>query len=174
MRSEIKRFSAFAAETAALGALAIAFTALEFALPISAAVSIPGFRLGLANIAIVFAVRRRGFFCGLAVTAIKVAAATLFGGTPMSFLFSLFGSVAAFLIMYLLSRLLKERVGCIGLSVAGAFLHNSAQLLVAAAAMGGAVFCYFPFLAVAALISGVLTGIVAETALRALGRVKKL
>ena len=172
-REEIKSRSYKAARLAVLGALAVALTALEYMLPIEAVVPVPGFKLGLANIAVLFAVRNEGFFASLGITAVKVAASALVAGTPVSFLFSLCGSVSAFLITYLLHRLLKDKVGCLGLGVAGAFFHNTAQVAVAAMMLGGYAFSYLPFLAAAAVISGVLTGITAAAALFALEKAKK-
>jgi heptaprenyl diphosphate synthase len=79
------------------------------------------------------------------------------------FLFSLAGSAASAALMYGLRRILGARIGLAGISVAGAFASNGAQLVLARFFLFGesAVYLAPPFLA-AGIVSGVVLGIFAD------------
>jgi len=66
-----------------------------------------------------------------------------------------------------LIRLLKERISPIGVSVTGAALHNTGQLLAACVLMQtAAVFSFLPVLLISAAVTGTLTGIAARIVLK--------
>ncbi len=144
---------------ALLSALALVLSFLEGLLP---PLPVPGARLGLANVTVMFALTGVSFPCAAAVTAVKAGFA-LFRGTT-AFFMSAAGSGAALLCMAGVRALLKERLGCIGLGVVGAIAHNVGQWCVAYLLFGGAMWYYAPILLLAAIPAGILTGVVLRVA----------
>ena len=122
----IKRINLIAAITV----VALLFSYLEVLLPITAMLPLPGFKLGLANIITILALTMmplKDVFCVVLVRCILMA--LLFTGA-VALILSLSGSLSSMMIMWLL---LKKR-GCfslIGISVAGACIHNTGQLIAA-------------------------------------------
>lgn len=94
---------------------------------------IPWLRIGLANIITLVALVLYGFRIAMMVTLIRVMIASLFTGTFLgpAFILSLGGGVASTAAMGLLQVLFRNMFGPVGLSLAGAFVHNSAQLALA-------------------------------------------
>lgn len=140
--------------TALLAALALALSFLEGLLP---PLPIPGARLGLANVTVMFALTALSAPCAACITVVKALFA-LFRGTT-AFLMSAAGGVLALLIMWLTVRLLKERVGAVGLGIVGALAHNAGQWLIAYLLLGPAMMYYAPFLLLLAIPAGILTGL---------------
>ncbi|MBJ6799790.1 Gx transporter family protein [Geomonas propionica] len=121
---------------------------------------VPGVKLGLANLATLLALR---FYClrdALTVALLRVMLASLIGGFFLSpgFLLAVTGAFGSTLIM----ALLLEHTRCfsmIGISVAGATVHNLGQLLAASLLLqSGAIVYYLPVLLLAALPTGICTG----------------
>ena len=149
-RERIKRLTA----TALLAALALALSFLEGLLP---PLPVPGARLGLANVTVMFALTMVSVPAAAAITAVKVLFALLRGG--MACLMSAGGGFAALLAMWVAHRLLRDRLGDVGLGVVGALAHNAGQWLVAYAVLGSAMLYYAPILLLLAVPAGVVTGL---------------
>lgn len=80
-------------------------------------------------------------------------------------LYSLAGGAASFLSMALLKK--YTGLSVIAISAAGGFLHNIAQLLVAAAVMETtALFSYAPVLGVIGILTGICIGTAARFVLQ--------
>ena len=143
-----------------LGAVAMALSYIEFLLP-PGLIPLPGVRLGLSNIAVIlaFALISRG--AGLSVLVLKLLMSLLLFGNPMSFAFSLGGSVSAYLSLLLLS-LLKDRISFIGVSAVSAAAHSIGQIAVAAIFTGNAEAAagYLPLMLLFSVPTGVITGFV--------------
>lgn len=144
--------------TGVLAAVALVLSLLENMLP-DVPFVLPGMKLGLSNIAVMFSLELCSLPCGLGVVLVKALFALITRGAT-AFFMSFSGGMLAALGMYFLMRCRKPRFGCFGLGVAGAFLHNIGQLLVARVLVGSAVFAYFPVLSLAAVATGALTGLV--------------
>lgn len=153
-RAAIRRIS----RVALLSALALVLSYLETMIPLP--VTLPGVKLGLGNIAVVVALFTLDARSALAVAVVKVLASGLLFGSPMMLAYSLGGTALAFLGMYLLTRV--PGAGAVLVSMVAAILHNLGQLCVAALVLSSpSVFLTFPALAVAALVTGAITGAVA-------------
>lgn len=143
--------------TAWFGALCFFLSTIEYMIP----KPLPFLRLGLANLPVMLAVDILPLPAFIALVAIKVLGQGLVGGTLFSyiFVFSAAGSITSALLMAALRKLLKDRVSWIGISVAGAFASNAAQLTLARFWIFGASAWYIapPFLAVGT-ITGILLG----------------
>lgn len=137
-----------------LAALCLFLAAVEYAIP----KPLPFLRLGLANLPVIvalFALPTRDIY---KLILLKIIGQALITGTLFSyiFLFSAAGSLASGLTMLGVHRLFKNRVSCIGLSLAGAAANNIAQLIVARLILFGSATKYIaPIL----LISGAVTGL---------------
>ncbi len=127
--------------------------------------AVPGIKLGLPNIVMIFVLYRFGLRDAAAVSFARLAVSALLFGNPMTFLYSAAGAVLSLLGMAILQKLafLSE----IGVSVAGGVLHNVGQILVAIFMLGTAELGYYLIiLSVTGTISGILIGLCAGIALR--------
>ena len=61
--------------------------------------------------------------------------------------------------MFLLIRSRKTSFGALGIGVAGAFMHNMGQLLVAYIIVSDGIYAYIPILSGASILTGTLTGL---------------
>lgn len=149
-----------------LGALCFFFSTIEYMIP----KPLPFLRIGLANIPLMLAVDALPLGGYLALVAIKVLGQGLIGGTLFSyiFLFSAAGTLSSALVMLALRKTFRSSVSFVGVSVAGAFASNAAQLLLARVYIFGESARYIapPFLAVG-LLSGATLGFLVNRFARA-------
>ena len=125
---------------------------------IPAFVAIPGVKVGLANIAVIFALYKFGIAEAAIISVIRVILVSTLFGSPVSFIYSFVGAVLSLTIMYLLKRFtpLSE----ITVSVAGGVMHNIAQICAASIMLGtNVVIYYLPFLLLSGVIAGIAVGI---------------
>lgn len=149
-----------------LSALALALSFLEGLLP---PLPVPGARLGLSNLVIMYALSALGLPSALAITAVKTVFVLLVrGGT--AFVMSFAGGMLSALVMAAALWLLRGRVSFIAIGILGAVTHNAAQLAAAMLLMGTALLAYAPWLLLAALGTGTLTGFVTNVTLPLLKR----
>ena len=112
-------------ELALLTAAALILYVVELQIPNP--IPIPGAKLGLANIVTVYAVYRYRPGEVLMVVLVRIFLGSLFGGSMMTFLYSLAGSLLCLLGMLLLRHMVSGRAIWLA-SVLGAVLHNTGQL----------------------------------------------
>ena len=142
--------------TGLLIALALILSYLESLVPMSLAV--PGVKLGLPNLVIVFALYRLRPGAAAAISLLRVALVALLFGSVLSLAYSAAGAVCSFLVMLLMKR--TGRFGCTGVSVAGAVAHNLAQVAAAALLLEtGALAWYLPVLCLTGTLAGVCIGL---------------
>lgn len=131
--------------------LAIIFGYVESLIPVFA--GIPGVKLGLANLAVLFILERYTFRDAVLVSVIRILIIGFLFGNMFSILYSLAGAALSLTVMTLMKR--HTSFSLIGISVAGGVTHNIGQLLVAVLIVENRSLLYYtPIL----LISGVLTG----------------
>ena len=141
-----------------LTALAAIFSYVEVLIPFH--FGVPGIKLGLANLVIVFALyliqALWAFF--ISITRVMIVSA-LFANLSMA-MYSLAGALLSLAGMALL-----KRAGCfslVGVSTAGGVLHNIGQLTVAVLAVDTiGLLAYLPVLIAAGTATGFLIGIIA-------------
>ena len=147
------------ARASLLAAVALILSYIETMIPLP--VALPGVKLGLANIAVVVALFALDAPTACAVAAVKVLASGFLFGSPMMLAYSLGGMALALAAMLLLR--LVPGIGVVVVSMASAICHNVGQIAVACLMLSTpAVFISLPPLAVAACITGALTGAVAQ------------
>lgn len=146
------------AEDSALLCAALLLSFVEAVIPIMV-LPIPGFKLGLANIAILLTAYRCSVGDAAVVSLARILLTFLFFGSPTSLFFSLSGGILVITVLILLKAVrLTQKFSFIGISVLCAAAHNLGQLLAAITLTGNAVLAYLPALATASLIYGTLTG----------------
>lgn len=147
---------------ALLTATAMILSYVESLLP---SVGVPGVKLGLANIAVIFALYRLGWKSALAVSVVRVFMVTLLFGSLSALLYSLAGAGLSLVVMALLRR--SDRFSSVGVSVAGGVAHNAGQILMAMLLLGSArVAYYYPILVISGVAGGVFTGLTAALLIR--------
>lgn len=152
------------AQTALLAALTLVLSYLETLIPLP--VSVPGIRLGIANITVLFALYLLDVPTAVFLMLVKVVIGSLLFGSPMMIVYSLCGSVLAFLGMFFLKR--SERVSIVVVSIVAAVLHNMGQLAAATVLLATpAVLLNAPVLIIAACITGSITGAIVAAVVRA-------
>lgn len=147
---------------AMLTAVAMILSYVESLLP---SVGIPGVKMGLANIAVIFALFRFGWKEAAALSLVRVVLVSLLFGSVGAMLYSLAGAVLSLAVMALLCRI--DRFSTVGVSVAGGVAHNAGQILMAMLILQTKqLFGYLPVLAVSGIAGGVLTGLAAALLIR--------
>ena len=147
---------------AMLTAVAMILSYVESLLP---SVDIPGVKMGLANIAVIFALFRFGWKEAAALSLVRVVLVSLLFGSVGAMLYSLAGAVLSLAVMALLRRI--DRFSTVGISVAGGVAHNAGQILMAMLILQTKqLLGYLPVLAVSGIAGGVLTGLAAALLIR--------
>jgi heptaprenyl diphosphate synthase len=147
---------------ALLAAQAVIISILEQAIPFPFAIA-PGAKIGLANIITCMALYTLSVRDAGKVVAIRLILAALLGGNLSSFMYSASGALLSFVGMLVVKQLGPERISLIGVSVAGAVMHNVGQLLIASwIAQTWTVLLYLPVLSFIGILSGIAIGIIAN------------
>ena len=137
-------------------ALAMILSYVESMIP---SPGIPGVKLGLANIVVVFALYKLGWKEAVGISLLRVFLVSLLFGHAASLMYSAAGAALSLLGMILLKK--SDRLGSVAVSVLGGVLHNAGQILMAVVLMGSNVVYYLPVLIVSGTIAGVGIGLVA-------------
>ena len=151
-----------------LFALAMALSFIEGTLTIPGL--LPGMKLGLANIVVMYALFFMGPRQALVLDVLKALFVFLVSGFTAGFL-SLCGGLLSLLVMWVLYYKLPFRPTWFILSVCGALSHNIGQLLGAGLILSSAMSLYYaPVMLVLGLVMGALTSLTLRAVLPALGR----
>ena len=142
-----------------LTALALVFNYIEAIVPMP--VAIPGIKLGIANIVIVFALYKIGIKEAVVISALRIILAGSMFGNATGVIYSLSGAFLSIVIMIVLKKITDLHI--VTISICGAIFHVLGQLLVAGVVVGFEVIYYyaFPVLA-AAFIAGAVVGIISS------------
>ena len=152
---------------ALLTALSLILFILEGFLPLP--LPVPGAKLGLSAIVTLIALYMLPARDAALMLTLRIILASAFGGGLAPMLYSLAGGAASFAAMVLLKR--YTQLSIVSISAAGGFLHNMAQLLVAAAVMQtSALFVYAPMLGIVGILTGILIGITTRGILQKISR----
>lgn len=152
MRNNTKKLTSLALTVS----FALILSFIESRIP--AFVAIPGVKVGLANIAVIFTLYKFGIKEAISVSIVRVALVSMLFGSPVSLIYSITGAVLSLSVMILLKKLtpLSE----VGVSVAGGVTHNIGQIGAASVMLGtNVVIYYLPFLLLSGTIAGVVVGI---------------
>ena len=144
------------ARFALLTALAMVLSWVESLVPLS--VTVPGVKLGLTNLVVLFALYRMGVKAAWCLSLVRVLLVSFTFGNAFSLWYSLAGAILSLLVMMALKA--SGKFSVTGVSVAGAVCHNLGQILVAMAVLRStAVVFYYPALVLSGTIAGVCIGL---------------
>lgn len=152
------RYSTKKLTTLALSvSLALILSFIESRIP--AFVAIPGIKMGLANIAVIFVLYKLGTKEAVAVSIIRVLLVSILFGSPVSLIYSISGAALSLLCMILLKKLTPLRE--ISVSVCGGVMHNVGQICAASLMLEtNVVIYYLPFLMLSGTLAGIAVGVI--------------
>ena len=119
---------------------------------------VPGVKLGLANLVVIFALYKLGWKEAAGISLLRVFLVSLLFGHAASLMYSAAGAVLSLAGMILLKR--TDKLSCVAVSVIGGVLHNIGQILMAWLLMGPNVVYYLPVLILSGTAAGIAIGVV--------------
>ena len=163
-RGTARRMSALEVATyGLLAAVALIFGYVEALFPLP--LPVPGIKLGLGNIVVLFTLAGFGWRAGLAIAVVKVVVSALLFGNPMVLMYSAGGAALSFAAMWV--ALHWSRLSIVGVSMVGGVFHMVGQLAVVACTFSPYVaLVYLPVLMISGLVTGLLTGYVCRLVIR--------
>ena len=148
------------AELSMLTAVALIIFIIELRIP--DILTVPGVKLGLANIITVYAVYRFNAKEVCLVVFTRVILGTVFSANFSAIIYSLAGAVLCLVGILGVKKIISQRYIWLS-SIIGAILHNTGQIVAAILIMRSfAVAVYYPMLIIAGCIAGMFTGICAQ------------
>lgn len=120
---------------------------------------IPGIKLGLANIVIIWILYAMDIKAAIIVSLLRVLLSGFLFGNLYSILFSFVGAALSLGVMILLKKI--KVFSIVGVSIAGAVCHNIGQIIVAIIVLeNGLIAYYLPALIISGVVTGIVIGIV--------------
>lgn len=124
--------------------------------PIYAAV--PGIKVGLPNIVILFLLYRFGVKEAAAVSFVRLVISMMLFGSPTMFIYSAAGAVLSLLLMFICKK--TSLFSMVGVSVVGGIAHNLGQIFCAMLLLETAEIGYYMFiLAISGILAGIFIGL---------------
>lgn len=137
--------------------LAMLLSYVELQLPPLFA-AVPGIKIGLPNVAIIFILYRLGIREAAVVSFVRLIIVAMLFGSVMTFIYSAAGAVLSLLVMALLKK--ANFLSTVGVSVAGGVCHNLGQIIMAMIFLSTAEIGYYMVvLAITGTISGIFVGL---------------
>lgn len=124
--------------------------------------SVPGVKLGLANIVILFSIYSLSFKDAMYISMLRVILIGILrtGLFSINFFFSLAGALLSIIVMYLVK---STKMSIVGVSVCGAISHSVAQIIIAIIFLSNInIIYYLPVLLISSVITGVIVGMISK------------
>ena len=142
---------------ALFASLALLLSYVEMLLP-PIITSVPGIKMGLPNIVLVLILYRFGIKEAAIVSFIRLLIVTILFGNISMLLYSLAGAVLSLAVMGILKKL--DFLSTVGVSVAGAIMHNVGQIIVAMLLMQTSEIGYYMIvLSITGTVAGIFIGL---------------
>lgn len=133
--------------------------------------AVPGIKMGLPNIMILFMLYRFSLKEAAAVSLVRIFLVALLFGNAMSLAYSFCGAALSLLVMALLKK--ADRFSHVGVSITGGIFHNLGQILAAMILLETAEIGYYMIiLTVSGTVAGILVGIAAALVLKYMKKIK--
>ena len=133
--------------------------------------AIPGVKLGIPNIAILFILYKVGWKEAALVNLVRVFIVGLLFGSLVSIMYSFAGAFLSLFGMILLKK--SNCFSCVTVSVIGGILHNVGQIIMAClVTVTSELMYYLPVLIISGTVAGILIGIVAGILLKRMEKFK--
>ncbi len=124
-------------------------------------IPVAGIKLGLANLAVIFALYRLSPAEAVIISIVRVILSGLMFAGLSGIMYSLAGAILSLIVMQAIKHFTDHHV--IIVSVCGSLAHITGQLVVAGGMTSFAIVTYYaPILLVSALIAGVIIGTLAS------------
>lgn len=122
---------------------------------------IPGLKLGLANIVILYALYKYNFKTALGISLVRVFIVALIRtGFGINFFFSAVGAIFSIATMALVK---KTKLSIVGVSIIGSIFHSIGQILVGIIMLDNYnVIYYLPYLLLFSVPTGILIGLITK------------
>ena len=154
-------------------ALSVVINLIEVFIPIFSGI-VPGLKLGLANIVILFVLISYGFKDALYLSILRVILVGILrtGLFSVSFFFSLGGALLSIIMMYLSSRYTKLSI--IGISITGSIFHSIGQIVISMLFLDVTTMLYYlPLLLLFSIPTGIITGILSNELIKSFKEIDK-
>ncbi len=142
-------------------ALSVVLNIVESMIPVIS--SVPGSKLGLANVVILFVIYVYGFKDAIYLSFMRVLLVGMIrnGLFNIIFFFSLCGGLLSVIAMYIARRFTKLSV--VGVSIVGAVFHNLGQLIVAVIGLNTPNFLFsLPVFMMLSIPTGIIVGMITK------------
>lgn len=126
---------------------------------------IPGLKLGLSNIVILFALYKYNFKTAVSISMVRVFIVALVRtGFGINFFFSLVGALFSIIVMALIKG---TKLSIVGVSVIGSVFHSIGQVLVGMLILDNYnVIYYLPYLLLFSVPTGIFIGVISKRLLK--------
>ncbi len=159
MKKEVKKLSLLAI----LIAISLVFSYVDSLIVLPFA--IPGIKLGIANIVIIYTLYKLGIKESIIVSLLRLILSSILFGSLLTFGYSLAGAILSLTLMIILKY--KTSFSMVAISILGAIMHNFGQILVAIILMDTKeIILYLPLLAITGTISGIGVGLLSVLVLK--------
>lgn len=155
---EIKKFT----RLSMLLALSVVLNMVESMLPFFNG-TIPGLKIGLANVVILFVLYQYSFKDALSLSLLRVCLVGILrtGLFSITFFFSFGGALLSIVVMFLAKRFTNLSV--IGVSILGSISHSIGQIIVAIMLVKNMnIVFYLPWILLFSIPSGILVGFISK------------
>jgi heptaprenyl diphosphate synthase len=149
-------------------ALAFTLSFLESLIPIN--LGIPGVKIGLANLVVLSELYLMGDKEAFAISMIRILIAGFTFSGMFALLYSFVGGILSFVVMVVAKK--SKHISILGVSILGACVHNTGQIIVAGIVMQTArIIYYLPVLLLSGIIAGVVVGVVSAIIVERLSKI---
>ena len=129
--------------------------------------AIPGIKIGISNIVVLTVIYIYSCKEAVLISAFKSVLTGMLFSNGVSFIYSLSGGIMSALVMAMFKRF--NGVSSIGVSMTGAFVHISVQIIAAWLILGSeAVFYYYPYMLTVSVCTGFINGFLVKSVLKKL------
>lgn len=145
--------------------LSVVISIIESYIPIFNNI-IPGLRLGLSNIIILFVLYKYSFKDSMYVSIVRVLLVGLLrtGLFSITFFFSISGAILSITCMHFAKKL--KLLSVVGISIVGSVTHSIGQVLIAILILkNDSIIYYLPYLLLFSIPTGIITGLITKKVL---------
>lgn len=150
------------AKISMLLSISVVLSLIESIIPIFNG-TVPGIKLGLANIVIVFSLYYLSFKEAIYITILRVIIMGILrtGLFSISFFFSISGALLSIITMYIAKKITKLSI--VGISIIGSIFHSIGQIIIAIIFLSNInIIYYLPILLISSVITGFIVGIISN------------
>lgn len=126
--------------------------------------NIPGIKIGLANIIIIYAIYKYDFKVSFLIALLKAVIVGLLFGSISSFIIGGVSTIISYLVMVIVYKFYNKYISTITISILGGFVHINTQLLIIKIMykLGNEIYMYGAILITISLITSIIVGYLAN------------